>query len=596
MSVLDTGSAMETAAATAAAAAKSPDAERRWSSANLDECGDDDSGNELVEAFDLPAEDDEGAVEYKWSLVSPPPARFLELVTQLKYRMLEGNGEALYQLGYEDDGTARGVPEHALDASLDTLRQMAREVDAEATEMQRGRGRDGLVAQMLVRAKPRSTEEFTDLRVCVSGNVDAGKSSLLGVLCGAGRLDNGRGLARAQVLTHKHELESGRTSAISTQLIGFDAAGRVVNYSDATAAASVRQLSWSDIVERSAKLITFSDLAGHERYLKTTMFGLTAHAPDYCMIVVALNQGVLRMTKEHLAIALALKVPVFVALTKTDLTPANVRERTVQHLSKLLKSPGARKLPAMVRSFEEAASCAQNMANDRAVPMFPVSNVTGEGLDRLRSFLNLLPPRHDWSARSDGGAEFSVDDHFSVTGVGTVVSGMCLRGSVSVGQSVYLGPDGNGHFMRCAVKSIHYKKVPVRRVVAGQTGSCALKRVRRERVRKGMVMLSADGREPPSCVREFDAEIMLMYHSTSVRCGYQPVLHCGTVRQAAQVTSTEREVIRTGERARVRLRFLYRPEWLNEGDRFCFREGRTKGIGKVARVVETVVKEVVHHH
>eukprot|EP00166_Cyanidium_caldarium_P000083 ctg_1010.g335 len=181
-------------------------------------------------AMDLPAEDDEGAVEYKRMLVSPSRERFEELVTQLKYRMAAGHGEALYQLGYDNDGKARGISDAGMDASLATLKRMAAELAAEATTVLRCRAREGDVAQVLVRCKPRNCEEFTDLRICVSGNVDAGKSSLLGVLCGNGQLDNGRGLSRAQVLTHKHELETGRTSAISTQLMGFDAAGRVVNY------------------------------------------------------------------------------------------------------------------------------------------------------------------------------------------------------------------------------------------------------------------------------------------------------------------------------------------------------------------------------
>ncbi|KAK4538646.1 hypothetical protein CDCA_CDCA19G4671 [Cyanidium caldarium] len=558
-------------------------------------------------AMDLPAEDDEGAVEYKRMLVSPSRERFEELVTQLKYRMAAGHGEALYQLGYDNDGKARGISDAGMDASLATLKRMAAELAAEATTVLRCRAREGDVAQVLVRCKPRNCEEFTDLRICVSGNVDAGKSSLLGVLCGNGQLDNGRGLSRAQVLTHKHELETGRTSAISTQLMGFDAAGRVVNYASS---GSVRHLSWADIVAQSCKLITFSDLAGHERYLKTTMFGLTAHAPDYCMMVVALNQGVLRMTREHLAIALALKVPVFAVLTKSDLAPDTVAERTVQDLSKMLKSPGARKVPVLVKTLEDVSMCAKNIPDDRVVPMFAVSNVTGEGLDLLRAFLNLIPLRHDWSEHGKSAlTEFTIDEHFMVTGVGTVVSGVCLRGSVCQGQAVYLGPDGLGRFTRISIKSVHYKRVPAQRLVAGQSGSLALKKVRREKVRKGMVILSlsaannaacisaqppptASHPAAPSCVIEFEAEVVLMYHSTSVRVGYQPILHCSTIRQAAQVTAMDRELVRMGERARLQFRFLYRPEWLHVGDRFCFREGRTKGIGHVTQLVERWTREL----
>ena len=65
-------------------------------------------------------------------------------------------------------------------------------------------------------------------RVAVVGNVDAGKSTLLGVLT-HGELDNGRGHARQKLFRHKHEMESGRTSSVGNDILGFDSEGHVVN-------------------------------------------------------------------------------------------------------------------------------------------------------------------------------------------------------------------------------------------------------------------------------------------------------------------------------------------------------------------------------
>jgi GTPase len=45
------------------------------------------------------------------------------------------------------------------------------------------------------------------------------------------------------------------------------------------------------------QVVSFIDLAGHEKYLKTTVFGLTGHAPDYVMLMVGANAGVVGMTK-----------------------------------------------------------------------------------------------------------------------------------------------------------------------------------------------------------------------------------------------------------------------------------------------------------
>ena len=69
---------------------------------------------------------------------------------------------------------------------------------------------------------------FEKVRVAVVGNVDAGKSTLLGVLT-HNCLDNGRGHARQKLFRHKHEMESGRTSSVGNEILGFDSNGQVVN-------------------------------------------------------------------------------------------------------------------------------------------------------------------------------------------------------------------------------------------------------------------------------------------------------------------------------------------------------------------------------
>ena len=72
---------------------------------------------------------------------------------------------------------------------------------------------------------------LVSLRVAVVGNVDAGKSTLLGVLTHS-ELDNGRGHARQKLFRHKHEMESGRTSSVGSDILGFDDKGRIVNKVD----------------------------------------------------------------------------------------------------------------------------------------------------------------------------------------------------------------------------------------------------------------------------------------------------------------------------------------------------------------------------
>ena len=63
--------------------------------------------------------------------------------------------------------------------------------------------------------------EDNDVRVAVIGNVDSGKSTLVGVLT-KGIMDDGRGSARMKVFNFSHEAQNGRTSSIGQEIMGFD--------------------------------------------------------------------------------------------------------------------------------------------------------------------------------------------------------------------------------------------------------------------------------------------------------------------------------------------------------------------------------------
>ncbi|KTF87936.1 hypothetical protein cypCar_00036589 [Cyprinus carpio] len=335
----------------------------------------------------LPPEAEEGNIEYKLKLVNPTQYRFEHLATQLKWRLQEGRGEAVYQIGVEDNGLLVGLTEEDMKASLKTLRRMAEKVGADITllrerEVDCDRARRK-IAEVLVRKVP-DDQQFLDLRVAVLGNVDSGKSTLLGVLT-QGELDNGRGRARLNLFRHLHEIQTGRTSSISFEILGFNSKGEVVNYSDSRTA--------EEICESSSKMITFIDLAGHYKYLKTTIFGLTSYCPDFAMLVVAANTGIAGTTREHLGLAMALKVPIFIVVSKVDLCGKSTVEKTVRQLERVLKLPGCNKVPMVVSNPDDAVTAAQQFAQSSSVtPIFTLSSVSGENLDLLKVFFNILPP------------------------------------------------------------------------------------------------------------------------------------------------------------------------------------------------------------
>lgn len=398
-----------------------------------------------------------------------------------------------------------------------------------------------------------------ELKICVIGSVDAGKSSLISVLVYEA-LDDGRGFARKKIFRHPHERESGRTSAISSHHLRKEEGG----------------------------VVTFVDLAGHERYLKTTITGLSSSFADYAIVTVGANMGVLRMTKEHLGIALALKIPIIVAVTKVDIAPTHVLERTLNRLQKILTSKAAGyKIPMLIRDSFGAKQYSTMSISDKVkhIPIFKVSNKTGLGINTLRDTITSLNPYNRNNCEGDGNL-FQIDERYNVTGVGTVVYGVLRRGKISVNQKLQLGPF-NGVYTEVLVKSIHNNvKETIPCLENGMTGCLAIKFLEKKTalkpsmIRRGMVVISH-----PQSVYEFLAEVLILHHPTTIGLNYQPMVHCGSVRQIVKVCKIiNKAYIRSGEKAKIRFRFLYKPEYIEAGDLIILREGKTKGVGQIKRV------------
>ena len=130
-----------------------------------------------------------------------------------------------------------------------------------------------------------------ELGYVVCGSVDSGKSTLIGTIL-SNKLDDGNGSNRAFVSAHKHEIKSGKTSSIAVHSLK--------KYQD-------------------NKSIIMIDLCGHEKYLKTTLYGIMGYYPDYAIVIIGGNRGMLKMTREHVKILHHLKIPIILVITKTDI-------------------------------------------------------------------------------------------------------------------------------------------------------------------------------------------------------------------------------------------------------------------------------------
>ena len=174
---------------------------------------------------------------------------------------------------------------------------------------------------------------YKELRVVMCGAHQAGKSTLMSVLTHGEDekplLCNGMGQARSRVFTHKHEVgriggkhgycrrsesdhqfktplslslslcawirslvvallrlqvESGRTSSIAHESLAYGRNGHCLNYQTSSACWPLTPLEMS---REAGKMLRLFDLSGHERYLKTTCYGLTCLVPDFVMLIVS---------------------------------------------------------------------------------------------------------------------------------------------------------------------------------------------------------------------------------------------------------------------------------------------------------------------
>lgn len=536
----------------------------------------------------IPPEKHDGNTEYKLKIVTEDSHRLEQIAAQMRFRLNEGNGECIYTIGVLDDGNIIGLTEQEYDLSYGKLQIVAKINNYNVTLVSKDiLSPEKALYTFLVR---ETGTNYIESKIACSGGVDNGKSSLIGVLL-SGKFDDGRGSARLSVFNFKHEIKSGRTSSVSQHILGFDSKGDVMNYSGD---GFGQKRSWPEIVKKSSKIVTLFDLCGHERYLKTTILGLSLQKPDLVFILVGGNMGVNKITKEHLFLCLSLHIPFIIVVTKIDICKdrKEVLQETVQNIKKLIKAPGVGKIAFDVKTEGDVLNAVKNIHSMSVVPIFYVSSVTREGIPNLLLFMNLFSPKVYPEKIDNIQTEFIIDQTFKVQGAGLIVGGQLISGTLKVGEKLIFGPLNN-KYHTVQVRSIQCKRMPITESNMKCYHCIGIRLennknpIRREDYRKGSALLSQNSRAIQ--VRDFTADIMVLKsQTTTVRVNYEPIIHTIGIRQSAKIISIDggEKTLKTGDRASVSFRFIHRPEYLKPGQRILLTEGLVKIVGKVTVVLE----------
>ncbi len=514
-------------------------------------------------------EQEGGSVEFKERLTRNThlaDGRRESLAAQLRHRVLSGDGEATYVLGVTDDGGLAGISPEAFSETMDVLSLLADDAEVRIQDVQTWGIEEGIVGVAILQEGSRLGTDDDHIVIGTAGHVDHGKSTLVGTLV-TGTADDGEGGTRSYLDVKPHEVERGLSADLSYGVYGF-ADGVPVRMDNPN-----RKDDRAQVVEEADRLVSFVDTVGHEPWLRTTIRGLVGQKLDYGLLTVAADDGPTRTTREHLGVLLATELPTIVAITKADLVDDDQLATVERSIERLLRDVD--RTPLLVR--RHGIETAIEEIDASVVPIVTTSAVTMEGISTLDEFFRRLPKTAD----CEGAFRMYIDRTYSVTGVGAVASGTINSGRVKAGDELLVGPMPDGTFNEVSVRSIemHYHRVD--RAKAGRIVGIALKGIDESELERGMALLPREANPTP--VREFEAEVMVLNHPTRIDAGYEPVVHLETISEAAAIYPENGQLL-PGDTGTARLRFKFQPHLVEEGHRFVFREGRSKGVGTVTAV------------
>ncbi|HSC90547.1 MAG TPA: selenocysteine-specific translation elongation factor [Gaiellaceae bacterium] len=293
------------------------------------------------------------------------------------------------------------------------------------------------------------------------------------------------------------------------------------------------ELGYAPLDLSDGRRLSVVDVPGHERFVRTMVAGATGI--DLFLLVVDAAEGARPQTHEHLAILRLLGVDRgVVAVTKADAVDRETLELAVEEARELV--PGTE--------------------------VVAVSAKTGAGLEELRAALARAAEEQVAQSHEVGPPRLPVDRAFALPGIGTVVTGTLLSGSIAAGDALRLEPGGPD----VRVRSVQVHDEAVGRAEGGQRVAVSLPGVERGAVRRGATLV------PPGAFPTSYRVDVALDELVPIADGARLVVHHGTSAVPARVA-------RVGARyAQLR---LDRPVVAARGDHVVLRSGTTLGGGVV---------------
>ncbi|TDC91113.1 elongation factor Tu [Saccharopolyspora aridisoli] len=315
------------------------------------------------------------------------------------------------------------------------------------------------------------------------------------------------------------------------------------------------------------------DAPGHADYVKNMITG--AAQMDGAILVVAATDGPMPQTREHVLLARQVGVPyILVALNKSDMVDdEEILELVEMEVRELLSSqefPGD-DVPVVRVSALKALEGEEEWANKIVELMTAVDeNVPDPVRDTDKAFL--MP----------------VEDVFSITGRGTVITGRIERGIIKVNEEVELVGIKEKP-LKTTVTGVEMFRKLLDEGQAGDNVGLLIRGIKREEVERGMVVVKPGTTTPHT---EFEAQVYILSKDEGGRHtpffnNYRPQFYFRTTDVTGVVTLPEgTEMVMPGDNTEMSVQ-LIQPIAMDEGLRFAIREGgRTVGAGRVTKITK----------
>ncbi len=313
------------------------------------------------------------------------------------------------------------------------------------------------------------------------------------------------------------------------------------------------------------------DCPGHADYIKNMITG--AAQMDGAILVVAATDGPMPQTKEHVLLARQVGVPsIVVALNKADM----VDDEEIMELVEL--------------EVRELLSEYEYPGDD--IPIVRVSALKAlegdaEWGDKIVELMNAVDEAIPTPEReTEKPFLMPVEDVFTITGRGTVVTGRIERGIVKVNEDVEIvgiKPDST----RTTVTGIEMFRKLLDEGQAGENVGLLIRGIKREDVERGQVVVKPGTTTPHT---NFDANVYILSKDEGGRHtpffnNYRPQFYFRTTDVTGVVTLPEgTEMVMPGDNTEMAVE-LIQPIAMDEGLRFAIREGgRTVGAGRVTKI------------